>query len=46
MNKDQIQDRINEILQDERIYYKTATVFENAPLGYCRWWDIIPPMFN
>ncbi len=28
-----IQKRIDEILSDERLSYKTATVFENAPLA-------------
>jgi hypothetical protein len=34
MNKDQIKKRINEILKDERLSYKSATIFENAPLAF------------
>ena len=33
MNKEQIQNRIDEILSDERLSYKTALVFSNAPLA-------------
>ena len=33
MNKEEIQKRIDEILSDERLSYKTATMFENAPLA-------------
>jgi len=33
MNKKQIKERINEILNDSRTTAKTATVFENAPLA-------------
>lgn len=33
MDKEQIKARIKEILSDERLSYKTATVFENAPLA-------------
>lgn len=33
MNQDAIKARINEILADERLAYKTATVFANAPLA-------------
>ncbi len=32
-NPEQIQKRIDEILADERLSYKAATVFENAPLA-------------
>lgn len=33
MDKDQIEERIEEILDDERMSYKSATIFENAPLA-------------
>ena len=33
MNKEEIQARIDEILADERLSYKTATVYVNAPLA-------------
>ena len=33
MNEEQIKARIAEILSDERLSYKTATVFANAPLA-------------
>lgn len=33
MKEKQIQARIKEILSDERLSYKTATVFANAPLA-------------
>ena len=33
MNEDQINARINEILADERLSYKAANVFTNAPLA-------------
>jgi hypothetical protein len=33
MSKEEIQNRINAILSDERIAYKTASVFINAPLA-------------
>ncbi len=33
MNTEQIQKRIAEILADERMSYKSATVFANAPLA-------------
>lgn len=33
MTKIEIESRINEILSDERIAYKTANVFTNAPLA-------------
>ena len=33
MNKDQINARINEILADERLSYKPADIFSNAPLA-------------
>lgn len=33
MNEEQIKERVNEILADERLSYKTATVFTNAPLA-------------
>ena len=33
MNKEEIQKRIDEILSDERLSYKTSTMFENAPLA-------------
>lgn len=33
MTTDQIKTRIMEILLDERISYRTATVFSNAPLA-------------
>jgi len=33
MNQEQIQKRIDEILSDERLSYKTANVFTNAPLA-------------
>ena len=33
MDKEQINARINEILADERISYKTADIFSNAPLA-------------
>jgi hypothetical protein len=33
MNEEQIKSRISEILADERMSYKTATVFANAPLA-------------
>jgi hypothetical protein len=37
MNEEQIKARINEILADERLSYKTATVFANAPLALIQW---------
>lgn len=33
MDKEQIQQRIDEILSDERLSYPTANVFINAPLA-------------
>lgn len=33
MNTEEINKRINEILEDERLSYPTATVFANAPLS-------------
>jgi hypothetical protein len=33
MSKEEIQNRIDMILSDERIAYKTASVFTNAPLA-------------
>ena len=33
MDKEQINARINEILADERISYKPADIFSNAPLA-------------
>lgn len=33
MDKIEIEGRINEILSDERLAYKTANVFTNAPLA-------------
>lgn len=33
MKEEQIKARINEILADERLAYRTATVFSNAPLA-------------
>ncbi len=33
MKKEEIEKRINEILADERLAYKTANVFINAPLA-------------
>jgi hypothetical protein len=33
MNEEAIKTRIAEILADERLSYKTATVFSNAPLA-------------
>lgn len=33
MNKEEIEKRIAEILSDDRLLSKTATVFENAPLA-------------
>ncbi len=37
MNEAQIKARIAEILADERMSYKTANVFANAPLAFCQW---------
>ena len=33
LSKEEIEKKIDEILSDERISYKTATIFENAPLA-------------
>ena len=33
VTKEEIQERIDEILADERLSYKTATIFENAVLA-------------
>lgn len=33
MTEKQIKERVDEILADERILYKSATIFENAPLA-------------
>lgn len=33
MDKSQIEERIKAILADDRLTYKTASVFENAPLA-------------
>lgn len=33
MNEEQIKSRISEILSDERMSYKTANLFTNAPLA-------------
>lgn len=33
MNTEQIQNRIEEILNDERLSYSTASVYVNAPLA-------------
>ena len=35
--KNEIQARIDEILADERMSYKSATVFANAPLAMIQW---------
>jgi hypothetical protein len=37
MNEVQIRARIAEILGDERLSYRTATVFANAPLALIQW---------
>jgi hypothetical protein len=37
MNEEQIKTRIAEILADERMSYKTATVFANSPLALIQW---------
>ncbi len=33
MNEKQISQRINDIIADERLAYKTADIFSNAPLA-------------
>lgn len=33
MDRNQIEARINAILRDERLSYKTATIVENSPLA-------------
>jgi hypothetical protein len=33
----EIQQRIDEILEDERLSYKTATIFGNSPLAIIQW---------